>query len=93
MTYGDYAKAEEFAIKAIESDPSEPSYYGHLGSIYYIQGNFELALKQTLKWEKAIKPEDIRKYPGAYLSLGDLYTKLGYYENSIKAYKISICKR
>ena len=87
LTYKDYTKAEEFAIKAIESDPSEPSYYGHLGAIYYMQGNYESALKQSLKWEKAIKPEEISKYPGVYLSLGEIYTRLGDYENAIKAYK------
>ncbi|CAB1056626.1 hypothetical protein D1BOALGB6SA_1363 [Olavius sp. associated proteobacterium Delta 1] len=87
LTYKEYAKAEEFAIKAIESDPSEPSYYGHLAAIYYMQGNYESALKHSLKWEKAIRPEEISKYPGAYLSLGEIYIRLGDYENAITAYK------
>ncbi|MFH1982259.1 MAG: tetratricopeptide repeat protein [Pseudomonadota bacterium] len=86
LTDGDYGKAERLVLKAIDSDPNEPSFYGLLSTIYYIKGDYKLALVQCLKWEDSIKSKDISEFPGVFQSLGDLYTKKGDYTKAEAAY-------
>lgn len=84
---GDYVKAEEYAKKAIESNPNEPLHYAGLGAIYYIQGKRKLALEQYQKAKKRIREHDIYKYPGIYLSLGELYAESGMYDNAVRSFQ------
>ncbi len=83
---GDYKMAEEYAKKAISSNPNDPILYEIIASIKFMQGEINLAIDQYLKARAIIKDEEIYKYPGTFNSLGELYLKLGDYDNSIKYY-------
>jgi tetratricopeptide (TPR) repeat protein len=84
----DYTKAEEYAKKAIESDPNDPAYYIFLGTIYYQQGKKELTLKELLKAEDIVKKIDVKKQPpGLYLSLAGIYAESENYEKAVEYYK------
>lgn len=84
----DYVKAEEYAKKAIESDPNYPLYYMFLSVIYHQQGKEELSLKELLRAEDIVKKMDVKKQPpGLYLSLADIYAESENYEKAVGYYK------
>ena len=85
--YHDYENAEKFAKKAIESDPDEPQYHIILGSIYYKQGKKIFALEEALTTERLSNEEDLKRFPGTYLSIADLYAHFNEYDKAIEYYQ------
>jgi len=83
----EYKKAEEYAKKAIESEPDKPLHYATLSMIYHIQGKNDLALEQLLKAEEIIENENISKYPGIYLGIGGAYAEQGRFTKAIETYQ------
>ena len=81
---GDYVKAEEYAKKAIESDPNEPGFHQHLGYLYYVQGKKELALEEYLTAERLSEEDVLRKFPGTYLGIAEVYTDLSEFDNALE---------
>ena len=77
--YYDLEKAEEFAKKAIKSDPDEPAFHKILGLIYYKQGKKKLALEEALKTERLSNEEDLKRFPGTYLGIAELYAGFNEY--------------
>lgn len=86
MNHGDYTKAAQFQKIAIEKEPYDPLHYAALSTIFYIQGNLDLALKEMLKAEKLVCNEDVQRYPGIYISLGEYYVQLNENEAAINSY-------
>lgn len=84
LTEQDFKHAEEFAKKAIESDPEEPSYHKLLSTAYYNQGKKQLALKEVLTAERLSKKDDLQRFPGTYLALANLYAELNEYEKAVQ---------
>lgn len=87
MNRGDYTKAAQFQKIAIEKEPYDPLHYAALSTIFYIQGNLDLALKEMLKAEKLVCNEDVQRYPGIYISLGEYYAQLNENEAAIHSYQ------
>jgi len=86
LNQGEYRKAIEYQKKAIAEEPEDPLQYAALSTIYYLQDHKDLALQELLKSEKLINKENIRKYPGVFLSLAGLYFEFGEYDQSIENY-------
>lgn len=84
---GDYKKAVQYAKKAIEINPKEPTNYMLLSMIHYSHGDKRFALDQAVKAEELIEAENITKYPGIYISLGQLYGELGKNDMAVKSYQ------
>jgi tetratricopeptide (TPR) repeat protein len=84
---GQWEKAEEYARKAIESSPNKPAPHELLSAIYHRQGKKELALQEALTAERLSSNDDLKKFPGTYLSLADLYSELKEYDKAIEYYK------
>jgi tetratricopeptide (TPR) repeat protein len=85
--HGDYEKAEEYARKAIELNPEKPTPHDFLGIIYHHQGRKALALQEALTAEKLSTEEDLRRFPGTYLTIGQFYSELKEYDKAIEYYK------
>lgn len=90
LRYENYNEAAKYTIKAIESDSTEPYFYGQLGYIYYKQNKKKMALEQYLKATSLIKKEDICKYSGFYSAVGNLYSDYENYPKAISTYKLLI---
>jgi|GEM_PF-4195807 len=86
----EYASAERNAIKAIESEPNEPSHYLYLGYIYHEMKKPKLEIKQLLKAKSLVGPS--RKMPGLFLSLGQFYSESGDFKSAIDTYEEYLSK-
>jgi tetratricopeptide (TPR) repeat protein len=85
--HGDYEKAEEYARKAIELSPEKPTPHDFLAIIYHHQGRKALALQEALTAEKLSTEEDLRRFPGTYLTIAEFYSELEEYDKAIEYYK------
>ena len=83
----DFEKAEEYTQKAIQENPNLPSNHQLLSSIYYAQGLKKKALEKMLIAERLSKEKDLEKFPGIYLSIGDLYAHFKEYKKAIQYFK------
>jgi tetratricopeptide (TPR) repeat protein len=84
---GEYEKAEEYARKAIEFSPGNPMPHNILGAIYHRQGKNELALQEVLTGERLSSKEDLQRFLGTYLGIGDIYAELKKYDKAIEYYR------
>jgi tetratricopeptide (TPR) repeat protein len=86
----DYATAEENALQAIESEPTEPSHYYYLGCIYHEMQKPNLEIKQYLKAKSMLGPTI--KMPGLFLSIGEFYCGSGDFDSAIDTYREYLSK-
>jgi len=84
---GEYEKAEEYARKAIEVTPGNPMPHNILGAIYHRQGKNDLALQEVLAGERLSSKEDLQRFPGTYLGIGDIFAELKEYDKAIEYYR------
>jgi tetratricopeptide (TPR) repeat protein len=78
----DFEKAEPVARELIAADPSDPSTYRILSTLYKDQGRFDEAEQALLDSIKA-KPGD----PLGYSMLADFYNKLGDFQKTMDAWQ------
>src|SRR5210317_627484 len=76
------AKAMELMKKAIELDPNYAEAHGHLGFIYWMQGDYDKAIEKA---EEAIRINPNSAY--AHHVLGQILRFAGRYEDAIPEYK------
>src|SRR5258708_38847817 len=86
----DYAQAEEFCRKAIESDPTQPDYHAMLAWLVALKPENQ-TLEKTLECihmlDRALKMSD--KCEKAYFWRGALYKRLGRVSNAIRDFKLA----
>ncbi len=75
--YGDFEKAEKFALQEKKYYPEYQSAYVRLGNLYREQGRFDEAIEE---YEKGIEIKPSK--PSTYRSLSSLYLKLLNFEKS-----------
>lgn len=87
-----YFKQKNFTAAVLEYQkvltiyPKFPGAYNKLGIIYVLQGKFELAKDEYLKIIK-IESENSKLRYNAHNALGEIYSKLGDYKESINEFK------
>ena len=84
MVNSDLWRAEQYAKKAIESDPNEGKYHALLSGIYYKQGEKKLALEELLTAERLSTKQYLERAPGIYLSIADLYSQFDEYGKALE---------
>lgn len=91
MSYrlGDYARAEDFLVRSIESPVEEPEMTGaahiELGNVNGEKGDTDSAIAQYLKAIKILEPINAEKeLTRAYNNIADTYYKVGEFEASIE---------
>jgi len=95
-TNGDYDKAIDYLLLAIQEDPKYAPYYNNIGVLYRNQGKFEKALVSFNEAERNILSEDeysisqlaaVYNNKGiAYKDKGDYFQALKYYNNALNLY-------
>ncbi len=85
MEKGYLSIAEQFLLQAQHAQPKNPSIYNNLGSLNYIQKEFEIAISH---FEKALNLDP--NFSQAANNLGNVWQELGETEKAIAAFEMAL---
>ena len=84
---GKLDQAEQLLKRAVENNPKQYGFYTMLAAHYYTHGRRD----DTLKVLEQLKSH-AKDFPGAYLSVGDFYLRMGDNDTAVKEYREGIAK-
>jgi len=84
---GQFQKAIDDLIKAIEVNPNNALAYRYLGTTYFFNRDYTEALKNLRKAEKLVRGNELTQL---YSDIGQLYVSIGEYQKAEKYYKESL---
>ena len=87
MNVGDYAKAEQYLLRAEQLDPCYDSTHNNLGMVYFLTGNFGAAEKSFLNALRfnADSPEFNNNLGFVYINTGRYDEAIVYFEKALNA--------
>lgn len=92
----DFAKALEHYNKAIESDPTDITYYNNVAAVYFEQKEYEKCIEECKKGieigrenraDFKLIAKSFSRIGNAYRKMGDLYNAKTFYEKSMSEHR------